>query len=199
MMGYNKKDHYYHRAKEEGYAARSAFKLEEIDTRFSLLKGGFKILDLGCAPGSWAQYASKKIGPSGKIVGIDLESVGISLPNAIFFTADLREADPMMLALHGGVAGPFDIVLSDMAPKTTGIRITDQARSLELCELALSTALRALKPGGKFVCKLFHSGDFAAFHAELRQSFERIEVLRPQSTRKESKEVFFIAIGYKKT
>jgi 23S rRNA (uridine2552-2'-O)-methyltransferase len=195
-MAYNPKDYFFKQAKKENYAARSVFKLEEIDERFRLLRPGHKVLDLGAAPGSWSQYSSKKIGLQGRILGIDLQPIKLTLPNAVFITADMRDLNLEQTMTEHGIAPPFDVVLSDMAPKTTGIRITDQTRSLELCELALATAERFLKPRGSFVCKLFHSEEFGPFRDKLRKRFNRVEVLRPESTRKESKEIFFIAIGF---
>lgn len=196
-MAYNQKDYFFKKAKSENYAARSVFKLQEIDDRFKILKSGYKILDLGAAPGSWSQYASEKVGPQGRVLGIDLQTIKITLPNAVFFPADMRELNLGDLMAEHGIPAPFDVVLSDMAPKTTGIRITDQARSLELCELALATAEKFLRPRGHFVCKLFHSDEFEDFRRTLREKFGRVEVLRPKSTRKESKEIFFIAMQYK--
>ena len=127
---------------------------------------------------------------------MDLQKIGLTLPNAIFVESDLHTLDIPETLKAQGLAPPFDVVLSDMAPRTTGIRITDQVRSIELCELALSVAQRYLKPGGYFVCKLFHSGDFEAFRAQLRSQFKKVEILRPKSTRKESKEIFFICFGF---
>lgn len=195
-MAYNPKDYFFHKAKKENYAARSVFKLEEIDDRFRILRPGQKVLDLGAAPGSWSQYTSKKVGPQGRVLGIDIQPIKLTLPNAVFITADMRELDLAKTMAEAGIAPPFDLVLSDMAPKTTGIRVTDQVRSVELCELALETAERFLKPGGHFVCKLFHSDEFEGFRAKLKAKFKRLEILRPKSTRKESKEIFFIAIQY---
>jgi 23S rRNA (uridine2552-2'-O)-methyltransferase len=196
-MAYNQKDYFFKKAKKENYAARSIFKLQEIDDRFKILKSGYKILDLGAAPGSWAQYASEKAGPQGKVLGLDLQAIQISLPNAVFIQADMRDANLVGIMQEHGFTPPFDVVLSDMAPKTTGIRITDQARSMELCELALSTAEKYLRPRGSFVAKLFHSEEFEVFRDMLRARFGRVEVLRPKSTRKESKEIFFIAMLFK--
>jgi 23S rRNA (uridine2552-2'-O)-methyltransferase len=195
-MAYNPRDYFYQKAKEENYAARSAFKLEEIDQRFKIVRSGYQVLDLGAAPGSWSQYASKVVGPKGRVLGIDLQAIKITLPNARFIQEDMRKADLAKIMADVGVAPPFDLVLSDMAPKTTGIRVTDQARSLELCELALETAEKYLKVGGHFVAKLFHSEDFEKYRETLRERFEKVEVLRPKSTRKESKEIFLIGIRY---
>src|SRR4051794_826964 len=170
-MAYNPKDYFFHKAKKENYAARSVFKLEEIDERFRILKAGYQILDLGAAPGSWSQYSSKKVGPQGRVFGLDLQSIRLTLPNAVFVQADMRDLDLEQLMTDHEVMPPFDVVLSDMAPKTTGIRNTDQARSMELCELALQTAHRFLKPKGSFVCKIFHSDDFEVFRKQLRECF----------------------------
>jgi 23S rRNA (uridine2552-2'-O)-methyltransferase len=196
-MAYNPKDYYFQKAKSENYAARSVFKIQEIDQRFHILKSGYKVLDLGAAPGSWSQYASEKVGSRGKVLGIDIQPIKLTIPNCVFITADMREANLEHIMKEAGISPPFDVVLSDMAPKTTGIRVTDQARSLELCELALQTAERYLRPRGSFVCKLFHSEEFENFRLELRKRFGRVEVLRPKSTRKESKEIFFIATLWK--
>jgi 23S rRNA (uridine2552-2'-O)-methyltransferase len=198
-MAYNPKDYYFQKAKAENYVARAVFKIQEIDERFRIFKPGYKVLDLGAAPGSWSQYASTKLGNQGKILGIDLQPVKLSLTNAVFITADMRALNLEEIMAANGVAPPFDVVLSDMAPKTTGIRITDATRSVELCELALQTAERFLRPRGSFVCKLFHSEEFEGFRDLLRSRFGRVEILRPKSTRKESKEIFFIAQLYNGT
>ena len=144
-MTYNPKDYFFHKAKAENYAARSVFKIQEIDDRFKILKPGYKVLDLGAAPGSWSQYASQKVGPQGRILAVDLQPIKITLSNVAFVTADMRDIALEKIMKENEIAPPFDVVLSDMAPKTTGIRITDQARSLELCELAFATAERFFK------------------------------------------------------
>ena len=195
-MAYNPKDYFFHKAKKENYAARAVFKIQEIDQRFKLFRSGMKVLDLGAAPGSWSQYASQKVGPKGKVMGVDLQPIKITLPNALFITADMRSLDLGQTMTEQGISPPFDLVLSDMAPKTTGVRIQDQMRSFELCMLALETAERFLKPGGHFVAKLFHSDEFESFRKELQARFGKIEILRPKSTRTESKEIFLIGLGY---
>lgn len=197
-MAYNKRDHYYHKAKEENFAARSIYKLEEIDQKYKIIKAGMKVLDLGAAPGSWSQYLSQKVGEKGRVLGVDLIQVALTLPNAVFIHADLRDLNLDKIFVEHGFEPAFDGVFSDMAPRTTGIRITDQARSMELCELALNVADRFLKPGGNFVCKFFHSDDFKELERMIKERFGRVEVLRPKSTRKESKEIFLIGISKKK-
>ncbi len=195
-MAYNPKDYYFQKAKKENYVARSIFKLQEIDDRFKIFKPGYKVLDLGAAPGSWSQYASKQVGREGRVLGVDLQPIKLTIPNAFFFVGDMRTLSIDSLLQKTGITPPFDVVISDMAPKTTGIKVTDQSRSVELCEKALACAEQFLKPRGSFICKLFHSEDFEAFRKSLRERFEKVEVLRPKSTRKESKEIFFIALQY---
>jgi 23S rRNA (uridine2552-2'-O)-methyltransferase len=173
------------------------FKLEEIDKKYRLFHPRQIVLDLGASPGSWSQYSSQKIGPEGRVLGVDLSPVTVKLKNATFIQADLRDLNLEDVFREHGFHPPFDLVLSDMAPKTTGIRITDQTRSLELCELALDIARRFLKPHGHFVCKLFHSDDFTKLRDEIKKSFEKFEAIKPESTRKISKEIFLIGINKK--
>ncbi len=199
MTGYNPKDHFYKKAKKENFAARSVFKLEEIDQKLRLIKEGQIILDLGAAPGSWSQYCSKKIGARGRILGVDLTEIEIKLSNAVFVQADLRDLQLEKIFSDNGFTPSFDLVISDMAPKTTGIRLTDQTRSMELCELALDVARRFLKPGGHFICKLFHSDDFVQLRNEIKKSFDKFEAIKPESTRKISKEIFLVGIKKNKS
>ena len=198
---YNPKDYYFHKAKKENYAARSAFKIEEIDQRFRLIRGGDHVLDLGAAPGSWSQYASRRVGPKGRVLGADLQPIKVTLTNALFVVADVLDPNPdgpLPMAMKEGSFRPeFDVVLSDMAPKTVGVKITDQVRSFELSMMAIAVADKKLRKGGHFVCKLFHSEEFEKFRGELRKRFEKVEILRPRSTRTESKEIFLIGIKYR--
>ena len=143
-------DKYFHKAKEDGFVARSAYKLEEIQKRHQLIKKGDHILDLGCAPGSWAQLASKLIGPKGYLEGIDLKEVSLNLDNASFQVRDVFELQPENLE-----KGSYDVMISDMAPSTSGIVFQDQCRSEELCMKVLELCPKFLKPGGNMVMKLF--------------------------------------------
>jgi 23S rRNA (uridine2552-2'-O)-methyltransferase len=196
-MTYNPHDRYFKKAKEEGFAARSVFKLEEIDKKHKIFKPGQIVLDLGASPGSWSQFSSQKIGSAGRVLGVDLSPVNVKLGNAVFIQADLRDLNLEEIFTLHGFRPPFDLVLSDMAPKTTGIRMTDQARSMELCELALDVARRFLKKDGHFVCKLFHSDEFAKLRDEIKKSFAKCEAVKPDSTRKISKEIFLVGISKK--
>lgn len=194
-MGYNPRDHYFKKAKSGNFAARSIFKLEELDKKFKIFRRGDTVVDLGAAPGSWSQYVSKVIGKDGKILGLDLQEIKITLPNAVFVQANALEVDLEKLAHEHQISFPLDALISDMAPKTTGVRITDQSRSLELCEMALHLAQEWVKPGGNFVCKLFHGAEFEDFRAQMREQYRKVELLKPKSTRKESKEIFLVGLG----
>jgi 23S rRNA (uridine2552-2'-O)-methyltransferase len=195
--GYNPKDRFFLKAKEENFAARSVYKLQEIDQRFKIFKPGNVVLDLGCSPGSWSQYASQKVGDRGRVLGVDLKPVTVSLPNATFIEADLRDLNLEDVFKAHGFAPPFDLVISDMAPNTTGIKSADQARSLELCELAVHVAEKFLKPGGHFVTKFFHSNDFMDLRKQIQSRFKKVEIVKPESTRSISKEIFFVGISKK--
>lgn len=192
-MGYNPKDHFFKKAKSEDYLARSVYKLQEIDEKYKLIRKNDVIVDLGASPGSWSQYCLKKLGPEGRLVGIDLTEVTLKDPRYAFYHEDIFKMD-WPTELHRLGLEMFDVVLSDMAPKTTGIKLTDQMRSLELCEMALGFARAYLRPGGKFVCKLFHGDHFKEFQVSLKKHFKKVEALKPESTRKISKEIFLIGI-----
>jgi 23S rRNA (uridine2552-2'-O)-methyltransferase len=184
------------RAKKNGYPSRSVFKLEEIQERFHILKRGNRVLDLGCYPGSWLLFSSQAVGAKGCVVGVDLTPMSMSLPpNARFVRSDVLGWDASLLE---ALDGSFDVVLSDMAPSTTGRKIVDAQRSLQLCQSALALALQVLKPKGVFVCKIFHGPDFKGFSNQIKGFFGRVTHLKPQTTRKASKEIFIIALGKKR-
>lgn len=187
-----RRDGYHKMAQKENYLARSVYKLKEIDEREKLFKGSETVLDLGASPGSWTQYAIERL-PQGRVVAVDLAPLRFSHPRVTFFQKPMEEADLSSVVAEGEA----DVVMSDMAPKTTGIHDTDVARSLELARLALETARRYLKPGGTFVAKLFMGDTFDEFDRELKRSFTSVRKLRPESTRKHSREIFFIARGYR--
>lgn len=197
-MAYSPNDHYARKAKQENYVARSVYKLQELHQKFDLFRPGMQVLDLGCSPGSWSQWASEQIGPKGRILGIDLTKMFISVPGAHFVKADIYTADFPALCAEAGMEPRFHIVMSDMAPATTGSKAADKARSAALCEMALHVALNGLlRPGGAFVCKMLEGPDTPAFRTTLRQHFAKVGNLRPKSTRSSSTEVFFCAQGFK--
>ena len=187
---YKKKDHFHQKAKKEGYLARSAYKLKEIQKKYKILKPGFRVLDLGCAPGSWSQVVLEHIG-AGALVGVDLEEVSIKDHRALFFVEDIFSLD-----LESIPKAPFDCILSDMSPKTSGIAVRDQTRSIELGLCALKISEKVLKKGGTLVLKILEGEDLHTLIASIKETFDTIERFRPQSTRKASKEVY--VIGFKR-
>jgi 23S rRNA (uridine2552-2'-O)-methyltransferase len=188
-------DHYTRQAQKDNFAARSVYKLQEIQKKYRILKRGTRVLDLGCAPGSWLQFAAQTAGPDGRLVGIDLTPVTIVLPDHVtVITGDVADLEGHLTRLG---QTRFDAVLSDMAPATTGNRHVDEARSMGLCEAALDIAEKTLVPGGDFVCKIFQGSDFKAFTDAVKSRFDRQAAFRPQSTRKASREVYVIGIRKK--
>ena len=185
---YDRHDPFYRKAKKEGFAARSIYKLEELDQEMHLLKASDVVLVLGCAPGSWLQYVDNKL-RSGRAVGIDLLPVKAGLSGKV----RVIEGDAFTTSIEE-LGGPFDVVLSDMAPNTTGIRAVDQARSLALCERAFEVAERALKPGGHYVVKILEGGDMKAYVDTVRKMFTTVKVKRPKSTRAGSTEAYVIGL-----
>lgn len=195
-MAYKPNDFYARKAKSENFAARSVYKLGEIDKKYRIFSKGQQVLDLGASPGSWSQYASSVIGDTGKIIGIDLKPVTVKLSNAVFIEGDIRQFDFKPLITAHGFKEKFDAVISDMAPSTSSSRFTDQARSYDLCAAALETAVKFLNAGGSFVCKIFDGPDAKSFGEELKKHFRQVNTFRPKSTQKSSKEFFYIALGF---
>lgn len=190
-------DHYAQKAKKEKFPARSVYKLKEIQQKFKLIKKGDTVLDLGCAPGSWAKYAAELAGAEGRVIGIDLKKVSERFAaNTRIIIGDvieLAEKDKENLAEIIGTG--YNVVLSDMAPATTGRKDVDAARSYYLCMAALAIAQKVLAPTGCFVSKIFQGEDFEEFKDAVCKSFDRQKIFKPQSCRKESKEIYIIGIG----
>jgi 23S rRNA (uridine2552-2'-O)-methyltransferase len=189
---YDPKDFYYRRAKAEGLRARSAFKIEEIVRRQRLLARGQSVLDLGAAPGGFLQVLADVVGERGVAVGVDIEPIrNLGKPWVKTGRVDLLAPDALdrIRAIH---PGPFDLVASDMAPKTIGVKVTDEARSLELCRMALGIARATLRRGGSFVTKVFMGGDFGALKREVAAGFAEVHVARPEATRESSYEVYLV-------
>jgi len=194
---YDPKDRFYQKAKEQGFRARSAFKIDEILKRHPILRKGQAVLDLGAAPGGFLQVLAEVVGEKGIAVGVDLEEIRrIGKPWVRTAVVDLLQPDALdrIRQLH---PGPYDLVTSDMAPKTIGIKVTDEARSLELCRMALGVAEQTLRHGGAFVTKVFVGGDFPAFRKELQGRFEKVHIVRPEATREHSYECFLVGLGYR--
>ncbi|MCA9619214.1 MAG: RlmE family RNA methyltransferase [Myxococcales bacterium] len=192
---YRRPDHHTRAAKAAGFAARSVFKLEEIDRRARLLKPGQHVLDLGAAPGSWSAYAASRIGRPGVLVAIDLKPMQQALGgNAHIIEGDAYDEVHVESGLIGEHA-PYDVVLSDMAPNTTGHRATDQIRSFDVFMRALSLAKRLGKPGSSFVGKIFMSGHFPDAREAVRLAYEDVKVLKPEAVRDVSYEIFLVGMG----
>src|SRR5690606_163228 len=175
-----RRDRFHQKAKKHGFLARAVFKLEELDHQFKLFKPGQRVLDLGCAPGSWLQYARGRVGDKGVLVGLDRGPLRGDVAGARIVVGDVMSID--VGALEGDLQG-FDVVLSDMAPDTSGIRHLDQARSEALFERALEIATLVLAPGGNFVGKLFQGPDFKKLTEAVRARFELAKTAKPASSR----------------
>jgi 23S rRNA (uridine2552-2'-O)-methyltransferase len=197
-MPYKPNDFYARKAKKEQFAARSIYKLEQIDQKFNLIRRGDYILDLGASPGSWMQYTSKKVGEKGMVVGIDLKPITVSLPNAVMILGDMDTFDMNELSSTYNINKPFDAVVSDMAPNTSGNRFVDQCRSFDLCMIALETAKKFLKFNGCFLAKIFDGEDAMTFRDELKKVFNEVHIQRPKSVQSSSKEMYMIAKGFRK-
>jgi 23S rRNA (uridine2552-2'-O)-methyltransferase len=194
---YDPKDFYYRQAKKQGLRARSAFKVDEILRRHRLLAKGDAVLDLGAAPGGFLQILADAVGEGGVAVGVDLEPVrNLGKPWVKTAIVDLLAPDALerIRALH---PGRFALVTSDMAPKTIGVKVTDETRSLELVRMALQVAEQTLERGGAFVAKVFMGGEFPVLKKELAGKFETVHVVRPQATRESSYEVYVLGKGYR--
>jgi 23S rRNA (uridine2552-2'-O)-methyltransferase len=186
-------DRFFTKAREDGFAARSVYKLEEIDKKHRLFRAGDRVLDLGCCPGSWMQYAVARVGSHGKVVGIDRHPVPVPVPGARALIGDLY-VTPDADLLDGALA--FDLVLSDMAPDTSGIRSADQARSAGLVAEALTRAERLLAPGGAFVAKIFQGPDVDELRVRMKARFAVVALVKPEGSRKESSEIYLVGKGF---
>ena len=189
-------DHYSERAKKERYPARSVYKLKEAQNKYRIIRKDDRVLDLGCSPGSWLLYAAELTGKRGRVLGIDLKPVTIPIPSqAKTLEADILTMDRSWIE-NKKLSKQFDVVLSDMAPATTGNKAIDAERSYQLCQAALNIAGMALRPGGSFVCKIFQGEEFKRFSDLVRSRFRTHKIFKPQSSRKESKEIFIIGTGF---
>jgi len=184
-------DQYVRQAQQQGLRSRAAFKLQELDDKYHLLRRGMCVVDLGAAPGSWTQVVQKALGDSGRIVALDILPMD-PLENVHIIQGDFTEDKPLALleeALDGQYA---DLVLSDMAPNMSGMGAVDQPRAMYLAELALAFAERWLKPGGSFVVKVFHGEGFDDFVRQTRDLFEKVQVRKPSASRPRSREVYVL-------
>ncbi|MDO8676213.1 MAG: RlmE family RNA methyltransferase [Candidatus Azambacteria bacterium] len=185
------------RAQKEGYAARSAYKLVDIDRRFHIFEKGDLVLDLGCAPGSWIQVAAEKIGPKGFIIGVDIEPLKIKKPlNLLFIKKDIYESD-LVIKIKEITKKKFDVVLSDLSPKTTGQKDVDQWRAHELALRVLDIIKIELKEGGRAVIKIFEGPDTPKIIKLCKEAFSTVHLIKPEASTKGSKEAYIVAIDKK--
>jgi 23S rRNA (uridine2552-2'-O)-methyltransferase len=188
-------DHYTRQAKKERFPARSVFKLQEIQKKYNIIKKGNNVLDLGCAPGSWLLYSADLTGSTGRVVGIDLVPITVKIPPHVrVYTGDILLMDDDFFKSLGT---DFNVVVSDMAPSTTGNKFVDSTRSFNLCLSALSIAQMTLSTCGSFVCKIFQGEDFKTFIDSVRSVFKNHKIFKPKSSRKASKEIYIIGFGKK--
>ena len=184
-----RRDIYVRQSKVDGYRARSAYKLIEIDEKFKIFKGGLSVIDIGAAPGSWSQYALK-VAKSGKLISIDLKKME-PIGNSIQIQGDFTE-DKTQEEIKKNINGKVDVVISDMAVDTTGIKNIDSIQTGELCKEAMFFAKDLMKENGYFISKIFMGGTFNEIVAEGKKYFKEVKVFKPKSSRKDSKESFII-------
>ena len=193
---YKRKDFHYRRAKEAGYRSRAAYKLLELARRYRLIQPGDRVLDLGAWPGSWSQVAMELAGSGGRVIGVDLQPMDPLGGVCELICGDVAEPS-VQEDIVRRLGGAADVLLSDMAPKLTGIRFRDQARTTELAELALQCARRMLRAGGRLLMKMFMQPDTEEIVAQLRRDFHAVHLTRAEATRKGSSEVYVIALGFR--
>lgn len=193
-------DYYSRKAKKDKYPARSIYKLEEIQLKYKFLRRGDSVLDLGCYPGSWSLYASEVVGPKGIVVGVDLQQADQNVrPGGSpihWLCQDILE--PEMIPMVRKFRPAFKVIISDLAPATTGNKWTDAQRSLTLVRKTLALSETLLLNKGHYICKVFQGEDFPLFVADLKKRFAMVKVLKPKSSRIESREVFVLGMEYKK-
>ena len=195
-MVYTPQDRYFKKAKQDGYRSRAAYKLVELQQRFRLINPGDRVVDLGAAPGGWLQVAAKLVGPKGKVIGIDVQAIQPFQERNI----ELIQGDILTGATQCKIkellGGPAHCVLSDMAPRLSGIRDADMARSYELNQMALKVAKELLRPGGILLVKSFISEDLQTYTADLKNHFAQVQRTKPEASRQGSSELYFYANGY---
>ncbi|MBU6282017.1 RlmE family RNA methyltransferase [bacterium] len=193
LAAYDRKDAAWKRAKEEGYRSRAAYKLLELDELFGLLRPGQRVVDLGCWPGAWTQVAAGKVGRSGRVVGVDLVPTDDLGPSQVtLLTGDVCEPE-VRSRVREALGGSADLVISDLAPKLSGIAAADEARHALLVELAIDAALAWLAPDGALLVKLFMDSEYEGLVRRLRGAFGAVRTRRPPSTRRGSSEIYAVA------
>jgi 23S rRNA (uridine2552-2'-O)-methyltransferase len=189
-------DPYVKQAQREGFRGRAAYKLQELHDKYGLLRPGYRVVDLGAAPGAWCQVALRELGGQGALYGLDILPME-PLEGATLIQGDFTEDEPLQ-ALEAALEGAkVDLVMSDMAPNMSGMNAVDQPRAMYLAELALAFARDWLKPGGDFLVKVFQGEGFDPFLADCRSAFEKVTIRKPAASRPRSREVYVLGRGFK--
>jgi 23S rRNA (uridine2552-2'-O)-methyltransferase len=196
-MTYRRKDAYYRRARAEGFRARSAYKLAELNRRYRLLRRGDRVVDLGAWPGGWLQVALEQIGSEGRLVGVDLAAIEpLPAPNLVLVTGDVRDPETLR-SVRDRLGAPADVVLSDLAPKLTGIRATDEARGVELVAATLDALPMLLGRGGRLLMKVFAGAAQQEAGPRVRASFAEMRTTRPEASRRGSAELYVVGLDHR--
>ena len=188
-------DPYVQKAKAQGLRSRAAFKLEEVDQRDRLLRAGAKVVDLGAAPGSWSEYAAKRVGSTGRVVAIDLLEVAPA-PGVAIVRGDFLDPQAVAAVREAMGGDPADVVLCDLAPNISGIASADQARAAELVHAAIDFCVENLRPEGAFLVKVFQGEGIDPLRAEMKRSFRQLQVRKPEASRARSSEVYLLGRGF---
>jgi len=191
-------DYYFKKAKKDNYPARSVYKLEEAQNKFRFIKSGDRVLDFGCFPGSWSIYAAKIVGPQGLVVGVDLQEtrkVSFAKSAEILWVRDDIISDDIVGKILE-ISKTFGVILSDMAPQTSGNKWVDQQQSLTLARRVLELVASLLRKEGNLYVKVFEGEDFKEFVDSVRKKFKTVKIVKPKSSRSESREVFVLGMGY---
>ena len=189
-------DPYVKMAQKDGYRSRASYKLLEIQEKDRILRPGNTVIDLGAAPGGWSQVTSRVLGDKGRLIASDILEMD-SIPDVTFIQGDFTEASVLAQILEAVGNHPVDLVISDMAPNMSGVKLADQARAMYLCELALDLAGQVLRPGGDFLIKIFQGEGFDVYHKQVRTMFDKVQMRKPLSSRDRSREQYLLARGFR--
>ena len=189
-------DPYVKQAQKDGYRSRASYKLLEVQEKYKLIRPGMSVVDLGAAPGGWSQVTSRLIGGEGRLIASDILEMD-SIPDVTFIQGDFTQDEVLAQILEAVGNSQVDLVISDMAPNMSGTPEVDMPKAMFLCELALDLAARILKPGGNFVIKVFQGEGFDAYVKDVRQKFDKVQMIKPDSSRGSSREQYMLAWGYR--
>lgn len=189
-------DPYVKMAQKDGYRSRASYKLLEIQDKDRILRPGNTVIDLGAAPGGWSQVTSRVLGDKGRLIASDILEMD-SIPDVTFIQGDFTEESVLAQILEAVGNHPVDLVISDMAPNMSGVKLADQARAMYLCELALDLAGQVLRPGGDFLIKIFQGEGFDVYHKQVRTMFDKVQMRKPLSSRDRSREQYLLARGFR--